>query len=115
MSKMPFGNFPPRRVNLSGLRRYSTTSCNSPLHSSQPRTSLNVFLFFSGIVSLSYCFGAKEGVPESLSSSSFFTPPLPELVGGCNEDDEDDDLPNEDDDEDEGEDVTTVVIFMVAK
>jgi len=99
VSNMPFGNLPPSLVNLSGFLKYSTTSCNSPLHSSQPRTSLNVFLFFSGIVSLSYCFGANEGVVESpFSSSSLFFMPLEELVGGYNEDDDEDDDDDDDDD-----------------
>ena len=63
MSKTPFGNLPPSRVNFSGFLKYSTISASSSLASSHPLTSSNVFKLFSGIVSLLNCFGSKFGPP----------------------------------------------------
>jgi hypothetical protein len=45
---MPFGIFPPRRVNFSGVLRNSITSRSSSFASSTPATSAKVtFVTFS--------------------------------------------------------------------
>mmetsp|Transcript_34579 Transcript_34579/g.75575 ORF Transcript_34579/g.75575 Transcript_34579/m.75575 type:complete len:358 (+) Transcript_34579:93-1166(+) len=57
VSSTPFGNVPPRRVNLAGFLRYCTISSSSAFASSQPFTSANVFTLFSGRFSLLYSLG----------------------------------------------------------
>ncbi len=51
-SKIPLGILAPRRVNLCGFFKNSTTSCSSSLASSTPATSLKVTLLSPSLINL---------------------------------------------------------------
>mmetsp|Transcript_43253 Transcript_43253/g.110667 ORF Transcript_43253/g.110667 Transcript_43253/m.110667 type:complete len:213 (-) Transcript_43253:277-915(-) len=69
VSSTPLGSLPPRRVNFSGVFRYSTISSSSALASSQPYTSLKVRIDFSGMFSLLYSLGAWEPAEVEIPGS----------------------------------------------